>query len=200
MPCTKQDTRRYTNRNSPPYPGNECRVGQRMRGNDGQWYVVSSPNVNGVKRWVKVKEASGRKTAGRTTTGRAPRAPRTPTPRAPRTPRTRMTPTPRAPTSPRAPRTPRAPAHDWDNPLQNVPWRMYSRLDDKVLSTRVYLTKPTGKFFLYEVVDEQFVELTDNGDPDEFIGNRLDNEDAERLMERGFKVWVVSSSPVAYST
>ena len=53
MPCTKQHTKKYTSRNSPPYPANDCKVGSSKKGNDGSMYTVSSPNVNGVKRWLK---------------------------------------------------------------------------------------------------------------------------------------------------
>ena len=78
---------------------------------------------------------------------------------------------------------------------------MQSRLDGgEVLQARVYLTKPTGNFFLYEVLEEQFVKLTDQGDPTEFIGDRLDIEEAKRLISQGYKVWVVSESPVYYNT
>ena len=57
MPCTKQASKKYTERNSPPYPANECRAGTRKRGNDGLYYVAK-PNVNGVKRWVKSSKTS----------------------------------------------------------------------------------------------------------------------------------------------
>ena len=59
MPCTKQTTKRYTSRNSPPYPANECKVGSSKKGNDGIMYVVSSPNKNGVKRWLKKSSQKG---------------------------------------------------------------------------------------------------------------------------------------------
>ena len=185
MPCTKQYARKYVNRNAPPYPGNQCREGQRKLGNDGQWYVVSKPNVNGVKRWIKERNriAPVKRAPARRAPARAPRAPAR-----------------RAPA--RAPR--RAPARrsaNWDIPLENVPWRMHSRLDGGlVLEERVYLTKPPGNFILYEVMEEQFVQLTDQGDPDEFLGDRLDIQDAQRLIGQGYKVWVVSESPVYYNT
>ena len=75
---------------------------------------------------------------------------------------------------------------------------MYSHLDREVLSARVYLTKPPGNYFMYEVVDEQFVVLTDHGD--HHVGNRINIEDAKELIARGYKVWVVSSSPIEYDT
>lgn len=173
MPCTKQTTKKYQQRNAPPYPGNQCREGERKLGNDGQWYVVSKPNVNGVKRWIKV--AGNRiKTAPRR---RAPGQRRSPS-RAPR----------------RAPRRAPSPVAI----LENVPWRMFSRSDNAELYTQVYLTKPRGNFVLYEVVDQQFVELTDYGD--HFVGNRIRIADTKRLIRRGYKVWVVSSSPIPYDT
>ena len=169
MPCTKQTTKKYQQRNAPPYPGNQCREGERKLGNDGQWYVVSKPNVNGVKRWVKVAR---RKISPRPRPRRAPR----PAPRPARRPR-------------------RAPAAAI---LENVPWRMFSGVDGAELNARVYLTKPRGNFVMYEVVDQQFVELTDHGD--HFAGNRLNIEATRRLIRRGFKIWVVSSSPIPYDT
>lgn len=53
MPCTKKTTKKYSSRNSPPYPANECNIGSSRKGNDGLMYTVSSPNKNGVKRWLK---------------------------------------------------------------------------------------------------------------------------------------------------
>ena len=64
MPCTKQHTKKYTSRNSPPYPANDCKVGSSKKGNDGSMYTVSSPNVNGVKRWLK-KSANSKGTIKR---------------------------------------------------------------------------------------------------------------------------------------
>ena len=51
MPCVKKTTKRYTERNSPPYPANECK-GKVKKGNDGKMYV-SVPNVNGIYRWKR---------------------------------------------------------------------------------------------------------------------------------------------------
>ena len=53
--CVEQTSKKYTNRNSPPYPANVCPIGDKKRGNDGKMYVVSEPNKNGVSRWVPVK-------------------------------------------------------------------------------------------------------------------------------------------------
>ena len=53
--CVEQTSKKYTNRNSPPYPANVCPVGDKKKGNDGKMYVVSEPNKNGVSRWVPVK-------------------------------------------------------------------------------------------------------------------------------------------------
>ena len=49
--CSKQSTKKYTSRKSPPYPANAC-CGELRTGNDGLRYV-SVANVNGVCRWVK---------------------------------------------------------------------------------------------------------------------------------------------------
>ena len=32
--CVKQNTKKYSDRNSPPFPANKC-CGERRRGNDG---------------------------------------------------------------------------------------------------------------------------------------------------------------------
>jgi len=45
--CVEQTSKKYTNRNSPPYPANVCPVGDKKKGNDA--------NKNGVSRWVPVK-------------------------------------------------------------------------------------------------------------------------------------------------
>lgn len=50
--CTEQTAKKYTERNSPPYPANTCPVGDKKMGNDGRMYVVSEPNKKGVSRWV----------------------------------------------------------------------------------------------------------------------------------------------------
>ena len=47
--CHEMTTKKYTTRNSPPYPANECR-GKSKRGNDGKlWHSVSASN--GIYRW-----------------------------------------------------------------------------------------------------------------------------------------------------
>ncbi len=51
MHCDEQFTKKYTSRNSPPYPANDCR-GRRLRGNDGNFYKTAK-NKNGVYRWIK---------------------------------------------------------------------------------------------------------------------------------------------------
>ena len=52
---TPSDFKKYSTRKSPPFPANECPEGMVQIGNDGNKYVVSAPNVRGVKRWVKAK-------------------------------------------------------------------------------------------------------------------------------------------------
>ena len=59
LSCEKQTTAKYTSRNTPPYDANNCKVGTSRKGNNGFMYVVSSPNVNGNKRWVKKQPCSG---------------------------------------------------------------------------------------------------------------------------------------------
>lgn len=52
--CTKQTTKKYINRSSPPYPANECK-NKRKKGNDKSYYD-SVKASNGVYRWVKVNK------------------------------------------------------------------------------------------------------------------------------------------------
>jgi len=47
--CKRQTTKRYTERNSPPYPGTAC-CGKVMPGNDGELYV-SKRASDGSCRW-----------------------------------------------------------------------------------------------------------------------------------------------------
>ena len=49
--CDRQTTKKYTVRNSPPYPANKCPEGQTRKGNDGKMYKAVA-NSKGVKRWV----------------------------------------------------------------------------------------------------------------------------------------------------
>lgn len=49
MPCEEQYSTKYTSRNSPPYPAQECR-GMLMEGNDGNLYL-SKTNKNDVASW-----------------------------------------------------------------------------------------------------------------------------------------------------
>ena len=49
--CTRQYTKKYSTRGSPPYPANEC-CGKIARGNDGQTYI-SRRVSNGICRWFK---------------------------------------------------------------------------------------------------------------------------------------------------
>lgn len=52
--CTKQSTKKYTARSSPPYPANLC-CDMTIVGNDGQLYK-SVASKTGVCRWVLVKD------------------------------------------------------------------------------------------------------------------------------------------------
>ena len=47
--CVKQNTKKYTSRNAPPYPANKCCKTERL-GNDGNFYV-SVPNAKGICTW-----------------------------------------------------------------------------------------------------------------------------------------------------
>ena len=51
MPCVRSYQKKYTSRNSPPYPANECKNTTKI-GNDGTLYE-SRRASNGVHRWVK---------------------------------------------------------------------------------------------------------------------------------------------------
>ena len=50
--CIKLNSKKYTERPSPPYSANECRD-KILLGNDGYQYI-SKPSSNGVYRWAKV--------------------------------------------------------------------------------------------------------------------------------------------------
>jgi len=50
--CSRQTSKKYVNRPSPPFPGNKC-CGQIMVGNNGSMYK-SVPNKNGICAWKKV--------------------------------------------------------------------------------------------------------------------------------------------------
>ena len=52
MPCVASTLKKYTERNSPPYPAAEC-PDSIKKGNDGLMYK-SVPNVNGIYAWKKV--------------------------------------------------------------------------------------------------------------------------------------------------
>jgi hypothetical protein len=51
--CTKQTTRKYLTRASPPYAANQCPAGSVRKGNDGKMYR-STVASNGVHRWMPV--------------------------------------------------------------------------------------------------------------------------------------------------
>lgn len=55
--CEKEKKAKYFSRNTPPYDANNCRVGMSKRGNNGEMYRVSRPNIHGWKRWVKTISA-----------------------------------------------------------------------------------------------------------------------------------------------
>ena len=52
--CIKTKTAKYSFRNSPPYPANECKS-MKKKGNDGKFYS-SQPDKNGTYKWVKVNK------------------------------------------------------------------------------------------------------------------------------------------------
>jgi hypothetical protein len=51
--CEKQSTKKYTERNSPPFPANQC-CGEKMLGNDGNMYE-SRADKNGTCKWYVLK-------------------------------------------------------------------------------------------------------------------------------------------------
>ena len=78
MPSCREYSERYTSRPSPPFNARHFAAGTSKKGNDGKTYIVSRPNVNGVKRWVKKssKTSSSRRrrtssTSSRTTPRRS---------------------------------------------------------------------------------------------------------------------------------
>ena len=54
--CVKLDTKKYKNRDSPPYSAMDCK-GAKLLGNDGQQYI-SKADKNGIYKWVKIAEKS----------------------------------------------------------------------------------------------------------------------------------------------
>lgn len=70
MPSCRESSERYTSRPSPPYAARHFASGSSKKGNDGKTYIVSRPNVNGVKRWVK--KSSVKKTKKRSRRSGAP--------------------------------------------------------------------------------------------------------------------------------
>jgi len=52
--CVKLETKKYKNRDSPPYSAMDCK-GEKLLGNDGQQYISKS-DKNGIYKWVKIDE------------------------------------------------------------------------------------------------------------------------------------------------
>lgn len=52
--CIKLKSDKYTLRNSPPYPANECKA-MRKKGNDGIFYL-SQPDKNKTYKWIKMNK------------------------------------------------------------------------------------------------------------------------------------------------
>jgi len=51
MTCTKKTQNKYITRKSPAYSAGDCKA-MKKKGNDGNYYT-SSPDKNGVYKWVK---------------------------------------------------------------------------------------------------------------------------------------------------
>lgn len=58
--CTKQTTKKYNKRLSPPYPANECK-GMKKKGNNGKFWV-STPDKNKVYKWTPMNSIKEKKT------------------------------------------------------------------------------------------------------------------------------------------
>lgn len=54
-PCTKQTTKKYMQRKSPPYPANKCTPDTIATGNDGKKYKIAV-NKNGIHRWCALSD------------------------------------------------------------------------------------------------------------------------------------------------
>ena len=61
MPCTRQTSKKYTSRNSPPYPGTAC-CHQVKYGNDNKLYK-SRPAKGGNCRWSLLVKSRRRKSS-----------------------------------------------------------------------------------------------------------------------------------------
>ena len=51
--CKKQTIKKYTTRPSPPYGAALC-VGQKKKGNDGNWYISRTSINYAPAKWVKI--------------------------------------------------------------------------------------------------------------------------------------------------
>lgn len=59
MPCSPSTLKKYTSRNSPAYPAQDCK-NKVLSGNDGNNYI-SVPNKNNVYRWQPIKDSTTKK-------------------------------------------------------------------------------------------------------------------------------------------
>ena len=48
--CSKQTSKKYTTRKSPPYSADSCR-NKKMKGNDGKMYISLSGHNSGIYKW-----------------------------------------------------------------------------------------------------------------------------------------------------
>lgn len=169
-------------RKAPACSSKSYKIGSRKRGVDGSMYVVSKPNVNGVKRWVKA--GSGKKTSS------VKRRPR----KRPRSSALLPPPPPRR------------------NNNRPVRVTLYDSFNDGHVTIPVYYSKPSGVgtlgtphliFYQKEVQEfNRFWPHKNQGDFDIYGGyghtDRLDGEGVLFEVENGAKVWIVDYIPDGY--
>jgi len=179
MPSTKNC------RKAPACSSKSYKIGTRKRGIDGLMYVVSKPNVNGVKRWVKTGGKKVTKRPRSTTTRRRPRSSAV----------TELPPL--SPHSRSAPR--RVTLYD-------------GSVDRKNITINAYFEKPFGvgtlstpKLIFYQKEEQEFNRFWPHETPEDFdmyggFGHtdRLHADGVLFEIQRGAKVWIVDYIPDGY--
>lgn len=163
--CTEQFARRYVDRPSPPYPGNQCQEGDRKMGNDGNWYVVSKPNVNGVKRWIRETHRQRRRSSNR-----VPNVPRAPAPRQERIERIDVF---------------RLMAQTSDVSRNVI---LYSQ--GKRVRATIFHTRPQSQFIVYNYSEELFYQISPQNIP-----VLMNFQDPINFYTRGYKIWATEGIP-----
>ena len=175
-------------RRSPACSSKSYKIGTRKRGLDGSMYVVSKPNVNGVKRWVK---AGGKKSVKRRARPRS----------------SSMMAYPRSSAITELPPPPPYSRH-----TRAVRTRLYDWIDDKHITIPVYYSKPPGvgtlntpRLIFYQKEEQDFHRFWPHETQEAFdiyggfgVTDRFGADSVLEELERGAKVWVVDYIPDGY--